>query len=119
MKYALTLILAAVLVTVTSGVYAQEKGGGQKSQYGQQVSEQKKHQGQQISEQKKHQGQQMREQKMHQGQQMNQEKKQQGQQAMQQKKSGEALQKKTGKPGSDAGTGLEETIGDNQKSDQD
>lgn len=53
MKYAFIIFLTAILLTLTSSVYAQNKGGGQQKQYGQQVSEQKKHHGQQISNQKK------------------------------------------------------------------
>lgn len=53
MKYAFVIFFSAILLTFTSNVSAQNKGGGQQKQYGQQVSEQKKHHGQQISNQKK------------------------------------------------------------------
>lgn len=94
MKYAVTIILAAIFMTVASGTYAQNNGGKQKSHQGQEMSQQKKHQGQQISDQKKHQGQQIREQKRH------------------------RIQKKTNQPGSEEKKDLEEAVEAVQENEQ-
>lgn len=95
MKYAVTIILAAIFMTVASVAYAQNNGGKPKSHQGQEMSQQRKHQGQQISEQKIHQGQQIKEQKRH------------------------RIQKKTNYPGSEEKKDLEEAVDAVQKNEQD